>query len=358
MKLNLVGGFLGSGKTTAITNACRVLMEQKKVVAVITNDQGAQQVDSAAVATLNVPTREVADGCFCCQFDELDSHLHALEADHHPDVIFAESVGTCTDLIATIVKPLGLQRPGVGVVISVFAEAPLLASLLEGTSLFIEESVRYIYKKQLEEADLLIINKADLVSQYQLRSIKDVINTDHPHKKVLYQNSNKRSDIARWMHEAERFQTLSRVSLDLDYTLYGSGEACLGWLDKRIDVSAGNGRALHITHKIIDGIFRRIQEHRLTAGHLKFFIETKDWSQKVSFTTSNNDFHLLPGTGDIRDVHILINARVQTNPQILQHIVDEVIQNASETGCDIIDGQWSAFTPGFPKPTHRVSNGP
>lgn len=47
MKLHLVGGFLGSGKTTAIINAAKKLMKDGKRVGVITNDQGRYLVDTA-----------------------------------------------------------------------------------------------------------------------------------------------------------------------------------------------------------------------------------------------------------------------------------------------------------------------
>ena len=47
MNLHLVGGFLGSGKTTAIISAARLLMASGKRVAIITNDQGKYLVDTA-----------------------------------------------------------------------------------------------------------------------------------------------------------------------------------------------------------------------------------------------------------------------------------------------------------------------
>src|SRR6185295_1222422 len=143
MKLYLIGGFLGSGKTTAIVNASRQLILENKKVAVITNDQGDQQVDSALIKSLDIPGKEVINGCFCCNYNQLDGQIQALTEDFHPDVIFAESVGTCTDLVATIAKPLAIFRPNLEVTISVFADASMVSSLLEGTSLFIRESVRY-----------------------------------------------------------------------------------------------------------------------------------------------------------------------------------------------------------------------
>lgn len=49
---------------------------------------------------------EVTDGCFCCNFDEFLDKINKLSELNMPDVILAEPVGSCTDLIATIYKPL------------------------------------------------------------------------------------------------------------------------------------------------------------------------------------------------------------------------------------------------------------
>ena len=122
MKLYLVGGFLGSGKTTAIVNACQHLIKQDQRVAVITNDQGDQQVDSAFVKSFGIPAAEVANGCFCCNYDQLDKHIHSFIKDIQPDIIFAESVGSCTDLVATVAKPFVREMPGCSVIISVVSQ--------------------------------------------------------------------------------------------------------------------------------------------------------------------------------------------------------------------------------------------
>ena len=65
MDLHLVGGFLGSGKTTAIIGAVRLLLARGKKVGVVTNDQGRFLVDTAFFKATQVPTAEVACGCFC-----------------------------------------------------------------------------------------------------------------------------------------------------------------------------------------------------------------------------------------------------------------------------------------------------
>lgn len=66
MKIYLVGGFLGSGKTTAIAKACQSLAKEGKSAAVITNDQGTELVDTIYMRSLHIPVCEVVNGCFCC----------------------------------------------------------------------------------------------------------------------------------------------------------------------------------------------------------------------------------------------------------------------------------------------------
>ena len=212
MNFYLVNGFLGSGKTTAIANACKLLTAQSMKVAVITNDQGTQQVDSAYMQALTLPNAEVVNGCFCCRYNELEKAIAALKISAQPEIIFAESVGSCTDLIATIVKPFLLNHYKTKVVISVFADACLLHSIITGTSSFIDDSVRYIFKKQMEEADVLILNKTDLVTEAELAAVQQVIKArgytcyacaicgNHIH---LLIRTHKDDSLTMWNHFAE-----------------------------------------------------------------------------------------------------------------------------------------------------------
>src|SRR5215467_8142623 len=100
-----VGGFLGAGKTTLIIAASRLLRDRGLRPAAIFNDQGADLVDTRYAAAQGIDAGQVAGGCFCCRFSDLVDAAERLRA-HSPDVIFAEAVGSCTDISATTLQPL------------------------------------------------------------------------------------------------------------------------------------------------------------------------------------------------------------------------------------------------------------
>ena len=281
MKLFLVGGFLGSGKTTAIQQACMELLYDDVKVAVITNDQGSRLVDTTFIRSFSIPIQEVVNGCFCCNYEHLDHSISLLIEQHDPAIIFAESVGSCTDLVATIAKPLAKFHPQLDVSISVFADACLLLSLVNGASCFLDETVQYIYKKQLEEADIIVVNKIDLLDNDELQQVKEILQSDYSGKKILFQNSLNKESIQKWINDLNNYKTPGhRKSLDLDYDIYGEGEAKLGWMDADLSIITADHNAYEATLTLINKIFSKIIELQLPIGHLKFLID--DGSEKTN----------------------------------------------------------------------------
>ena len=102
----MIGGFLGAGKTTTIAKLARQYMAKGLTVGIVTNDQTTDLVDTNSLRAQGFEVGEVAGSCFCCNFNALTSTVEKLGKDERPDVIIAEPVGSCTDLVATVVRPL------------------------------------------------------------------------------------------------------------------------------------------------------------------------------------------------------------------------------------------------------------
>lgn len=356
MKLHLVGGFLGSGKTTAIIQAAKRLMARGLRVGVITNDQGKYLVDTAFVRLADLPAVEVTGGCFCCNYDDLDARLNDLLAEAHPDVVFAESVGSCADIVATVVKPL-LELGGKDVEpssFSVFADGRLLLRRLRDEEMPFSEDVTYIFDKQLEEAGLLVVNKIDLVRPEARAEIEAGLRQRFPGKTALLQSSLSEEGVAAWVETIQAGGVaVPRDVLEIDYRRYAAGEAQLAWLDQsvRLNVPEGEGRA--VIQNAVRRLLNALAERGAGIGHLKFIIRGEGAAEtKLSIPTLEEPgweekIPALAGS----EVDLLVNARVELAVETLKELLRGALDQA---GVRATFGAGEAFHPKEPRPTHRM----
>ena len=354
MKLHLVGGFLGSGKTTAIASAARLLIDQDQRVGVVTNDQGKYLVDTVFMNQLNIPAVEVSGGCFCCNYDDLDDRLRQLEASQHPDVVFAESVGSCADIVATVVKPL-LELSQAPASFSVFTDGRLLRQRLLDRPLPFSDDVIYIFDKQIEEAGLLVINKIDLLKSDEAEHTARLARERYPDKIIRLQNSLADEGIAGWLNLLNQALPLPSASLDIDYDRYGAGEAALAWLDQGVRLSLPGGDLRAVIIATIQAIVDRLRHQQTPVGHLKFLIDGQQAPIKISFVTlDETDWQPdIPDlTGD--QVTLMVNARVQLGADVLRDAVSKAVAEVqAQHGGTYEALDVAYFHPAYPRPTHR-----
>lgn len=357
MQLFLLGGFLGSGKTTAIQQACLELLKDNMGIGVITNDQGIQLVDSGFIKGFMIPNREVVKGCFCCNYSQLEKAILSLQEEGSPEILFAESVGSCADIVATVIKPLLKFHPDLEIVYSVFADALNLLKMTKGDPVFFDDDVNYIFEKQLEEADILVVNKTDLLSSEEHKEVTFWLKQHFPDKALLFQNSLKKEDIKKWLAALQQFKPEGeRRPLQIDYDKYGSGEAKLTWLDEELQITTENHDALEIANKLVNLLYEKVRQKKYPIGHLKFLITSGQWQKKISFTSLyepalKQTHTFLP----FNTVTLLINARVQTQPQILKQLLTDSIHEVTNNNISKIESKGSsAFQPGYPKPENRI----
>src|SRR6185436_17512911 len=194
---------------------------------VITNDQGLKLVDGDLFKARDIPSRQVANGCFCRNYNDLDDSIHSLVETNNTEVIFAESVGSCTDIVATVLKPLLRFRTEAQTTVSTFTDVRLLRMILSGTTNSFDESVHYIYKKQLEEAGIIIVNKIDLVTAEELKEMKQLMDDKYGDRVILYQNSLDEDSVYKWLLTLDESPANKMKSLNINYDIYAEGEAKL-----------------------------------------------------------------------------------------------------------------------------------
>src|SRR5882757_4132263 len=216
----MIGGFLGAGKTTAVAALADRLTKQGLRVGLITNDQGSELVDTATLRAKGFATEEIPGGCFCCRFNSLVDAAERLDVASSPDVFIAEPVGSCTDLVATVTYPLRriygdsfLIAP-VSVLVDPVRAARVLG--LEGGGSF-SEKVIYIYKKQLEEADLIVINKVDLLAPERVEHLRAALGAKFPRAEILVASARDGTNLDAWFSKLESGEQTGAPTMEVDY---------------------------------------------------------------------------------------------------------------------------------------------
>jgi len=366
MKLYLVGGFLGSGKTTAITQAAQIFLEQGKRVGIVTNEQGKHLVDTAFLRSKALPTLEVTGGCICCHLDDFNERVDELMIRYNPDVILAESVGSCTDLVATVLKPLlrlrtDFDQPSS---LSVFTDARLFYRYLRGLELPFSEEVMYIYEKQLEESGLIVINKCDLLDEEKTSEILPLAAAKYPGKTFRLQNSLERTQVAEWLDLLDSSDSpQSQTSMDIDYDQYASGEKRFSWVDREIKITVDEPQKKSLLVQAIRKVCEGMLDQGFPVAHLKFLLDDGRENIKFNLTALDDLNSKFKGISDSlqdlkgTDFSLWINAMIEGPLEMVVEEIDAII--GSELGSDGIEySVLSAFTrvPGYPKPTMRIDN--
>ena len=184
----MIGGFLGAGKTTAILRLAQHLTAKGQRVGLITNDQSMDLVDTSRARAAGYDVEEITGGCFCCKFDSLVTASKQLTDANKPDVLIAEPVGSCTDLKATVSYPLqqlyGDQYEIAPLTVLVDPKrAAAILGLTQGKQF--SEKVIYVYRKQLEEAEVIVINKLDLLGAEERKQLAAALATEFPQATVM-----------------------------------------------------------------------------------------------------------------------------------------------------------------------------
>jgi Ni2+-binding GTPase involved in maturation of urease and hydrogenase len=331
-RIACIGGFLGSGKTTAMIEAARALVARGLRVGIITNDQGHELVDTALVRSLGFQVEEIGGGCFCCRFSEFASNAERLAEQSHADIILAEAVGSCTDLSTTVCRRLRQSHSSQFAVapLTVMVEPSRIRAMLRDRSPFNEE-VRYLFGKQLAEADHVLLTKADLFGADEIDEVCEAVRQFIGKAPVRTISAKTGSGVSEWV-DVLLGRIAGEAGLELDYDIYGAAEASLGWLNANVDVGAEND---FLPGTSAETVLAAIQESciqdQIAIAHVKVMMVTAEGSNWIALTASDESpaWGYTDQLSKCREASMIINARVCAPPQQLRQIIETALQRMS-----------------------------
>ncbi|MBP1908747.1 GTP-binding protein [Methanolobus bombayensis] len=291
MKIIIVSGFLGSGKTTSIIRMGNHFKNKGYSVAVLVNDIGDVGVDGQVISNNGLKSKEIPRGCICCTLKyALEANISLVQAQFDPDILLIEPTGVAFPLR---VKEQ-IEKMEFGPEVSM---GPII-SLIDGSKFgeLMEHSGDAIIK-QVQNADIVVLNKQDLLERDQLAEIKYAIKGFNPDS-ILFTLSMEADDgsFNSFMDEIES----SVVTKGEHAPMHGISDSCNTVCDDEfdhfnvgsyagsyevnslLDGEAASKLVLDVMHSVRNGI---IDINPRFLGHLKMFLHTGSVGLRASVTS-------------------------------------------------------------------------
>jgi G3E family GTPase len=176
--VTIIGGFLGSGKTSLLNHI--INNTRGKRFAVLVNDFGEINIDAKLVVSVEGETISLSNGCVCCVIrdDLLKEVIRLFDRDPLPEHIVIESSG--------VARPLSVAETFFNPSVQRLVEVQNMIALLDA-DLVIDDQADYtdLAYSQIAVADLVVINKTDLASPRQIEDVRQKVEAIVPRARIL-----------------------------------------------------------------------------------------------------------------------------------------------------------------------------
>lgn len=289
MKVFIIGGFLGSGKTTTILKLVKKLAAENKKVALVVNEIGEIGIDGETLEISGIPTKEITSGCICCSLKlGLRVTISELADIYNPDII--------------ILEPSGLSFPSQIrdelLCLNIMMTFAPIVTLIDVSRFSAEVSqIPKFVEQQLKEAEIIGINKTDLANNSQIEKMVSFLKEMNPEATILKMSAAKNDEAVNQiydilMKDGKSIQELIDDSFDNKKEILNSVEIS--------NVSAYSGiysisgtlnekEAGNILENMIASIGMDIEKVNTSfVGHVKMAVKVGETLIKVSQTAAND----------------------------------------------------------------------
>lgn len=293
MDVVIVGGFLGSGKTTTVINMGKYLAEKGKKVAIIVNEIGEIGIDGDVVKKFGFDTKEITNGCICCTLKVgLKTAVSTLMREYEPDILMVEPTGIAFP--NSINNEFKLMNLGEEVKV-----APLV-TLIDGSCFkHLMKEVKDFAMRQIIDAEILGINKVDLIDTLQIPILEVSIQQLNPEARVVLLSGKDTGEkfenfmqmVLPGILEVPKKDQATEEKTEIPEPEFESSIVASRVGSYAAEFSIENGEAVskETSRKIVTQVMSKIKEKALELnpeflGHIKLFLDNGSETVKQSTT--------------------------------------------------------------------------
>ena len=177
IKVDVISGFLGAGKTTLIKKLFESKFKGEKVV-IIENEFGDINIDTNFLKDSGVKIKEINAGCICCSLvGDFETSIKELINTYSPDRIIIEpsGVGKLSDIVNAIEKVKGFDL-----------HLNILATMVDGKKAKMHlKNFGEFFLNQIQNAKSIIITKMDKLTEDQQEEVLHIIRENNPHANII-----------------------------------------------------------------------------------------------------------------------------------------------------------------------------
>lgn len=338
LKFMVVSGFLGAGKTTTMIALAEHMTERYGETAIIANDLGANLVDTQLTAVTGCTVAEMPNECICYQMDNVVDQLRRLRDKHGAQFVMSDipgcGVGALDHVYHTLARDHGDEFSLAPFTVIVDPER-LRMIMPEKADINLPEELVYLLKLQLEEADLVVLNKCDLLSSADQGRYVDFLKTAVPDVPVLRISARERTGI----EELAAFlvghkSALKNFSVRYDER-FEQAEAKLTWYNRRVYFKTASGEPVDmnaVVDDLIEGIRLGLIERKRNVPHLKTFATSGEGDYcKASLIGVDYDTEYEQRFAEPHEnMRMIINARTVCEARPMARLVDDAVDEVCE----------------------------